>query len=100
MRRLLTSLFVTAIVVTGLVVSLSSTEATPPSAASAFFQNTQTGNPGFQSMGRMSFGPHGLLLITDPLAAAGVTLVTVPSYWSVELMVTVVPLTLLSLIHI
>lgn len=76
MRRLLTSLFVTAIVVTGLVVSLSSTEATPPSAASAFFQNTQTGNPGFQSMGRMSFGPHGLLLITDPQAAAVVAIDT------------------------
>lgn len=55
------------------LVERPSTEAVP-AAAAAYLKNVQTGNPGFQSIGRMSFGPSGLLLVADPKAASVVAI--------------------------
>jgi hypothetical protein len=47
-----------------------------PAGAQAFLQNPQKGNPGLKSIGKISFGPHGLLLIAEPRAASFVAIAT------------------------
>ncbi|MDP7305694.1 MAG: hypothetical protein QGG09_21455, partial [Pirellulaceae bacterium] len=41
-----------------------------------YLAGAQTGNPGLKSIGRMSFGPSGLLLVADPAGAAVVAIDT------------------------
>lgn len=38
--------------------------------ASRFFKDPQKGDPGLQSIGRLAFGPDGLLLVSDPRSAS------------------------------
>ena len=38
--------------------------------AGRFFKNAQTGDPGLKSIGRLAFGPDGLLLVSDPRSAS------------------------------
>lgn len=38
--------------------------------AARFFKNPQTGDPGLASIGRLAFGPDGLLLLSDPRSAS------------------------------
>ena len=40
------------------------------SAAQQFFKNAQHGNPNLKSIGTLSFGPQGLLLVAEPRSAA------------------------------
>ena len=47
-----------------LVFSCSSLHAAD--SASRFFKNPQKGDPGLKSIGRIAFGPDGLLLVSDP----------------------------------
>ena len=67
-----------ALAVSGILFVIRSepTEAVPLPAAAKYLGNVQTGNPGFQSMGRMSFGPDAVLLISDPQAASIVAIDT------------------------
>lgn len=41
-----------------------------------YLKNVQQGNPGFKSIGRMSFGPDGILLVADPVGASVVAIDT------------------------
>ncbi len=38
--------------------------------AGRFFKNAQKGDPGLKSIGRLAFGPDGLLLVSDPRSAS------------------------------
>ena len=42
----------------------------PPASAARFLKNPQKGDLGFKSIGRLAFGPDGLLLLSDPQGAA------------------------------
>lgn len=46
------------------------------SAADLFFKNAQHGNPNLKSIGTLSFGPQGLLLVAEPRSAAIVAIDT------------------------
>ena len=46
------------------------------SAAQKFFKNPQHGNPNLKSIGTLSFGPQGLLLVAEPRSAAIVAIDT------------------------
>ena len=54
----------------------SSHAAAPKKAAAKQIDNVQTGNPGFKRIGRLGFGPDGLLLVADPASAAIVAIDT------------------------
>ncbi len=54
----------------------SSSQAGEPSGAAALLKDVQSGNPGFKRIGRMSFGPDGLLLVADPGSASVVAINT------------------------
>jgi hypothetical protein len=56
--------------------SESSHAAAPKKAAPKYIDNVQLGNPGFKRIGRLGFGPDGLLLVADPAAAAVVAIDT------------------------
>jgi hypothetical protein len=56
--------------------SESSHAAAPKKAAPKYIDNVQLGNPGFKRIGRLGFGPDGLLLVADPAAAAVVAIET------------------------
>ncbi|MBI5772429.1 MAG: hypothetical protein HZA89_01650 [Verrucomicrobia bacterium] len=47
-----------------------------PASAEALLKNAQRGNPKLQSIGTMSFGPGGLLLVAEPRHAALVAIAT------------------------
>jgi hypothetical protein len=53
------------------------TQAAPKAAGAAkYLKNVQTGNPKFKTIGRLSFGPSGLLLVADPGTASVVAIDT------------------------
>jgi hypothetical protein len=54
----------------------NSQAAAPEKKSVALLANVQDGNPEFSRIGRMSFGPQGILLIADPGAAAVVAIDT------------------------
>ena len=54
----------------------SSQAAAPKKAATKTIDNVQVGNPGFKRIGRLGFGPDGLLLVADPASAAVVAIDT------------------------
>ena len=54
----------------------SSHAAAPKTAAAKQIDNVQVGNPGFKRIGRLGFGPDGLLLVADPASAAVVAIDT------------------------
>ncbi|MEW6305099.1 MAG: hypothetical protein AB1705_16615 [Verrucomicrobiota bacterium] len=56
--------------------SPSATAAGKSGSARDFFKNAQQGNPDLKSAGRISFGPHGLLLVADTRAASVVAIDT------------------------
>ncbi|MBI5759661.1 MAG: hypothetical protein HZA46_14175 [Planctomycetales bacterium] len=47
-----------------------------PKGAADLLKNVQTGNPGLKSVGTISFGPQGLLLVADPQSAGFVAIQT------------------------
>ena len=54
----------------------SSQAAAPKNVATKTIDNVQVGNPGFKRIGRLGFGPNGLLLVADPASAAVVAIDT------------------------
>jgi len=76
MKSRLAVVLATAVVL-GSLLTLVGTEPTAAGQKSkVLLKNVQHGNPGFKSIGRMSFGPDGILLVADPRGAAVVAIDT------------------------
>lgn len=59
-----------------LAITIAPTSASAISAADAFLKNVQQGDLSLRSVGRMSFGPNGLLLVAEPGSASVVAIDT------------------------
>jgi len=53
-----------------LAIAFTSSPLFAADSASRFFKNPQKGDPGLTSIGRLAFGPDGLLLMSDPRSAS------------------------------
>ena len=63
-----------------LAITLSPSPASATSAADAYLKNVQKGDLNLRGVGRMSFGPNGLLLVTEPGSASVVAIDAIESF--------------------
>lgn len=70
MKKNLTLAVVPALAAAILSTHFESQAKDSPGAGASYLKNAQRGDLAFQSVGRLGFGPHGLLLVADPKSAS------------------------------